>query len=70
MNPVPLIDLSGIIEAFINLAQTFFNNVFGGVNFAVLWNWLPGDIGAAAASLIAILFGIALIKGIRNFLPF
>lgn len=62
--------LQGIIARFIELAQTIFNSVFGGVDFAVLWRWLPGDIGAAAMSFIAVLFGLAIIKGVRNFLPF
>lgn len=62
--------LESIISSFITFAQTVFDSIFGGVNFGVLWSWMPGDIGAAALSFIAILFGLALIKGIRNFLPF
>lgn len=62
--------LENIISSFINLIQSFFDFVFGGVNFSVLWSWLPSDIGSAASSLIAILFGFALLSYIRKFLPF
>lgn len=62
--------LESIISAFIELANTFFEYIFGGVQFSVLWSWLPSDIGSAALSFISILFGIALIAGIRRFLPF
>ena len=62
--------LQSVIEKFIDLYQEFFDFVFGDVNFAVLWRWLPSDIGAAATLLISVLFGIALINMIRRFLPF
>lgn len=62
--------LETIIDSFIRLIQSFFEFVFGGVQFSVLWSWLPSDIGSAAASLIAILFGFALLSYIRKFLPF
>lgn len=66
-----IIDLIvSIIQKFIDLIEQFFEIVFGGVNFAVLWNWLPADIGAAASGLIIILFGMALITFVRRFLPF
>lgn len=62
--------LETIISSFLSFAQTVYNSIFGSVNFSVLWSWLPSDIGSAAATFISILFGLALIKGIRNFLPF
>lgn len=59
-----------IITKFLQIGQDIFNYIFGDVDFTVLWNWLPQDIQAAALSFIIILFTIALIKGIRNVLPF
>lgn len=62
--------IQGIIEKFINLGQEIFEYIFSGVQFSVLWSWLPTDIQTAASTFIVILFVIALIKGVRNFLPF
>lgn len=62
--------IQSIISAFIELATNIFNYVFEGVDFSVLWNWLPQDIQTTAASFIVILFAIALINGVRKFLPF
>lgn len=62
--------LSEIFQKFIALLDTFFQYVFGGVRFSVLWSWLPSDIGDAASSLIVVLFGLALISFVRHFLPF
>lgn len=62
--------IAAIIDKFLELSETLFETVFGGVDFAVLWSWLPSDIGAAAAVLVAVLFGVSLISLIRRFLPF
>lgn len=62
--------IQGIISSFIEVAQNVFNYIFGDIDFTVLWNWLPTDIQTAAAAFIVILFAIALIGGIRKFLPF
>lgn len=59
-----------IIQKFIELLDDFFDYVFGSVQFAVLWNWLPSPIGEAATTLIVVLFGLALISVVRRFLPF
>lgn len=69
-NTLPVIDLKTVLQSFLNLAQTFFDFVFGSVDFGVLWRWLPSDIGSAASTLIVVLFGFALIHMIRRFLPF
>ena len=60
--------IQGIITKFINIGQEIFQDIFGEVQFNVLWSWLPRDIQTAAQTFIVILFIIALIKGIRNFL--
>lgn len=62
--------IQSIITKFINVGQDIFQEIFGNVQFSVLWSWLPTDIQSAAASFIVILFILALIRGIRNFLPF
>lgn len=62
--------IQGAITEFINLAEEFFQTIFQGVQFSVLWSWLPQDIQTAAASFIVILFALALIRGIKTFLPF
>lgn len=62
--------VQNIITKFISLAEEIFEYIFEGVNFNILWSWLPQDIYEAASGLILILFAIALIKGIRTFLPF
>lgn len=59
-----------IIVAFIDIGNDIFNYIFEGIDFSVLWNWLPVDIQTTAASFIVILFAIALISGVRKFLPF
>lgn len=69
-NPIPVIDLKSVLQSFIDLAHTFYDWVFGAVDFAVLWRWLPSDIQSAASTLLALLFGFALIQMIRRFLPF
>lgn len=62
--------IQGIISAFLDLAENIFNYIFGDIQFSVLWDWLPTDIQTAAATFIVLLFAIALISGIRKFLPF
>lgn len=62
--------IQGIISSFIGVAQDVFNYIFDGIDFSVLWNWLPTDMQTAAAAFIVVLFAIALVSGIRKFLPF
>lgn len=62
--------IAQVLQKFIDLLDKFFNYVFGGVQFDVLWRWLPSDIGSSATALIAVLFGLALISFVRHFLPF
>lgn len=62
--------IQGIITAFIGVGQDIFDYIFEGIDFSVLWNWLPTDIQTAASTFIVILFVIAIISGIRKFLPF
>lgn len=62
--------IENIINSFIELGERIFNYIFEGVDFTVIWNWLPSDIGSAALSFIAILFAFALIGAIRKYLPF
>lgn len=62
--------MQSLIEKFIGFLDTFFEYVFGGVDFDVLWRWLPADIGSSASVLIVLLFGLALISLVRKFLPF
>ena len=62
--------IENIITKFISLAEELFNYIFSGVQFDILWSWLPQDIQSTATSFILILFAIAVISGIRKFLPF
>lgn len=62
--------VESIIEKFISIGQEIYQFVFGDVDFGVLFYWVPDDIFATAMQFILILFMIALIKMIRNFLPF
>lgn len=62
--------IENIISKFLSLAEELFEYIFDGVQFSVLWSWLPSDIQTAASSLIIILFAAALIGAIRKFLPF
>lgn len=61
--------LTSLFQAIISFVQSVFNAVFGNWNYGVLFSWLPGDIGATATSFILILFGIGLIKIVRDLLP-
>lgn len=62
--------IENIITKFISLAEELFEYIFSGVQFNVLWNWLPTDIQTAASTFIVVLFALAIIAGIRKFLPF
>lgn len=62
--------LQEIISSFIGVAQDIFEYIFDGIDFSVLWSWLPTDIETAAATFIVVLFAIAIISGVRKFLPF
>lgn len=62
--------IQGVISSFIGVAQDIFDYIFDGIELSVLWSWLPTDIQTAAAAFIAILFAIAIINGVRKFLPF
>lgn len=59
-----------VINALISFAQSIWTAIFGDTNFSVLWSWLPSDIQAAASYLIMVLFVLAIIRVIRQFLPF
>lgn len=62
--------IQGIISTFIDVGQDIFEYVFDGIDFSVLWSWLPTDIETAAGTFIVVLFVIAIINGVRKFLPF
>lgn len=62
--------LQDLISRFIAFAQSIFQAIFGGIDFTVLWSWLPSDIQAAANYLILVLFVLVIIDVIRRFLPF
>lgn len=62
--------IQSAITEFISLAEEFFQTIFGNVQFSILWSWLPTDIQTAAVTFIVILFAIAIIRGVRAFLPF
>ena len=68
INPINLI--TGFIQWFLNLAQQIYNYLFGHIDFAVLWRWLPSDIQAACNSLLIIFFALVIWRLIRGLLPF
>ena len=61
---------SQIVQAIFGVIQRIFNAIWGGVDFSVLYSWLPADIQAAFAALILVLFGLAIIRAIKSVLPF
>lgn len=58
-----------IVQAIFGIIQRIFNAIWGGVDFSVLYTWLPADIQAAFAALILILFGLAIWRAIKSILP-
>lgn len=62
--------IENIISKLLALGQEFFEYIFDGVNFSVLWSWCPSDIQSAATAFIAALFALAIIRAVRVFLPF
>lgn len=62
--------VADVFEAILDVIDRIFNFIFGDINFAVLWNWLPADIQAAAAFLVVFLFGFVIIRAIKSVLPF
>lgn len=49
--------------------SSIFQAIFGDINFAVLWNWLPQDIQNASAFFVILLFSLMLWKLIKSLLP-
>lgn len=62
--------LQSLYEKIVAFIQQIFNMIFGEWTYNVLFSWLPSDIQAAVTFLIIFLFGLALVKIIRSFLPF
>ena len=62
--------LTALYQKLITFIQWLFNELFSGWNYSVLTSWLPSDIAAAVSWFILLMFGIAIIKLIRNLLPF
>lgn len=67
INPINLI--SQFIQWFINLSQQIFNYLFGDIDFAVLWRWLPNDIQSACNALLIIFFALVIWRLIKGLLP-
>lgn len=44
-------------------------NIFGGIDFSVLYSWLPSDIGATCAVIIAISIILWVFGLIKRVLP-
>lgn len=66
-----IVDLfSQIVSSVLSVVQRIFNAIWGGVDFSVLYSWLPSDIQAAFAALILVLFGLAIFRAIKSILPF
>lgn len=61
--------IEGLFQKLIEFVQWLFNQVFGGWNFGVLFSWLPSDIIAAVNYLIIFLFGLVVLKWIKDLLP-
>lgn len=68
INPINLI--TGFIQWFLNLSQQIYNYLFGHIDFAVLWRWLPNDIQAACNALLIIFFALVIWRLLRGLLPF
>lgn len=62
--------LTSLYNELISFVQWVFNQIFGSWNYGVLFQWLPSEFLSAASWLILFLFGLALIKFIKNLLPF
>lgn len=66
--------IADLLTALWQKIQTFvqwvFNQLFGNWNYGVLTSWLPSDIQAAVTAFILFMFCLALIKFIKNLLPF
>lgn len=52
-----------------NLIQEVFELIFGEWNYQAILGWLPQDIRAAIDVFIIVLFGIVMIKLIRQLIP-
>lgn len=66
-----IVDLfTQIVQAIFSVIQRIFNAIWGGVDFTVLYSWLPADIQAAFTALILVLFGLAIMRAIKSILPF
>lgn len=61
--------IEGLFQKLIDFVQWLFNQVFGAWNFGVLFSWLPSDIIGAVNYLIIFLFGLVVLKWIKDLLP-
>lgn len=44
-------------------------NIFDGIDFSIIYNWLPSDIQASITSIIAVLAVLVVIGLVRKFIP-
>lgn len=61
--------LEGLWQNLIQFVQDVFQLIFGNWNYSAIMTWLPADIIAAIDLFIVVLFGIVLIKFIRQLIP-
>lgn len=62
--------ITSLYNSLISFLNGLFTAIFGGWNWQILFSWLPQDILTAANGFILVCFGIALIKILRDLLPF
>lgn len=74
MSDIPVINptqiVTSVLQWFWNLATTIYNEIFGGIRFSILWEWLPQDIQTACESLIILFFALVIWRFIKGLLPF
>lgn len=61
--------LEQLWQALINFVQDIFQYIFGDWNYQAILGWLPQDIREAIDVFILVLFGMVVIKFIRNLIP-
>lgn len=61
--------LTALYQKIVGLVNWVFNLVFGNWNYGVLFSWLPSDIQVAVTTIILFLFGLMLIKLLKNLIP-
>lgn len=52
-----------------NIGLSIWNFIFSGIDFGVLWRWLPSDLQAAIQYIVVFLFILGLAKLIKAILP-